>query len=205
MKKSFALLLVALLLIPSALLATSGDMVTYTGAGYTVSYPADWQVLDRDTIDSVIEMVTEGQIEGIDSTTLAQYKAQIEATNMTIVMSKNGGINVNFAAQPIGVELDVDSVVSMFVPQVLSQLGTAMPGFEVLEEGSAYTAGDYTYAMLGGQFELMGRNNIITQLLLPHGTDLYVLTFTVVDGLAPSLEDADAILEAVAASFTVSE
>lgn len=205
MKKLTVFLLLAVLVFPMALTAGAQDveLSLYEGDGFSVGYPTDWIVMDQETIDSVVDLVTSGKIPGMDASSMQNYKAQIEAMNMTVIMADNGGMNFNIIPQNVGQAVTNDDILTQLVPGTLEQYKSVFTGFEVTNEGTKETYGDNEFVVVGGQYTLMNTSMELTQMMYAGGTYIYIITFTVTETAETDLEAAKDIIATIATSFYV--
>lgn len=203
MKKLIALLLMAVLVFPMALVAGAQEteMTLYEGDGFALEYPADWIVMDQKTMDSVVELVTSGKIPGMDASTLQVYMNQIETTNMTMITAADGSMNFNVIPQDLGQSVSNDLILAELVPSVLSQYASTFPDFDIQDKGSKTTYGSNEFVKVGGKYVLMNVPMVLTQLMCSGGTSLYIITFTVTENAVEDMDAANATIEAIAASF----
>ncbi|MCL1963733.1 MAG: hypothetical protein FWF69_01550 [Firmicutes bacterium] len=177
--------------------ALSAELVTYTNPtdGYQIGCPEGWRFLSRDTIDTVLGMVTSGNLSDIDTSTLAQYKAQIEQMDMVIMAGPlNNNINIVYenTVIPFTPSFMVDSV----CPSYVAQYKTIFADLEVLDAGSVVTVGDMDFAHMAIQAVASGTEMRIEQYLYPKGTSLYSLTFSSRGGF-----EMEPVAQEVLASF----
>lgn len=210
MKKKGSLLLALWMLCVSLLACAQGVLAeesaveysTYTNEtqGYSIDYPSNWTLLSKGTINSVMQMVTDGKIPGVDSTMFEAYKAQIEGLDMAMMLAADG-TNINVVGQDLGIEVTNELFAQMVLPTVLDQYPAMFPGIELVDKGSAVTAGEHEFMRIAGSLEMLGVKSQIEQYYTCKGKTMYVLTFTQPE--ASATEDKAEIKEAMLASFAL--
>lgn len=206
MKKLLSLLLAALfMLAPVCAMAADGSYETYENVanGYSIDYPAEWTILSKETLQTTMDALTSGEteIEGMDSSVLEAYKAQIEGMDMVMFMSADGAVNTNINYQAMPMKLTGDLIVSSVYPMVVQQLQAAFADYAPLADPQIEKVGDYEFVLTAGQYTLSGVPCIMMQAYHCSEKNLYTITYTINTSLNPDMEALDAISDAMLASF----
>ena len=198
MNKRLVSLLVSLMLVFCATAGLAEGV--YESDGFNVSYPEGWVLMDKSTIAAVTDMVSGGQIEGIDPAAIAQYAAQIDSMDMVIVMSADSTMNANFIVQAVGMQLTPDMILPQ-APSFLSQYEAAFSGCEVLDPGSVVTYGENEYVQIAIKAQVMGAELVIAQLLCGSETNLHIISITT--RITESFDETvvDAAFDLIASSY----
>lgn len=206
MKKLLSLFLAALvMLVPVYAMAADTSYETYENEanGYSIDYPAEWTILSKETLQTTMDALTSGEteIEGMDSSVLEAYKAQIEGMDMVMFMSADGAVNANINYQAMPMKLTGDLIVSSVYPMVVQQLQAAFADYAPLADPQIEKVGDYEFVLTAGQYTLSGVPCIMMQAYHCSEKNLYTVTYTVNTSLNPDMEALDAISDAMLASF----
>ena len=205
-KKLLTLLLAALFLMaPVCAMAADISYETYENEanGYSIDYPAVWTILSKENLQSTMDALTSGEttIEGMDTSVLEAYKAQIEGLDMVMFMSADGAVNANINYQAMPMKLTSDLIVSSVYPVVVQQLQAAFADYAQLADPQIEKVGDYEFVLTAGQYTLSGMPFIIMQAYHCTDKNLYTITYTINASLNPDMEALDAISDAMLASF----
>ena len=143
----------------------------------------------------------ESKIEGMDTSVLETYKAQIEAMDMVMFMSADGAVNANMVYQAVPMQYTSDILLNQMYPAVLQQFQSMFKDYKELAAPEVETIGGKEFVGTVGQYTLSGMSFIMLQAY--HSTDkaLYTLTYTINTSLNPDMEALDAISSAMLESF----
>jgi hypothetical protein len=207
-KKLVLLLLSALMaLAPVAVMAEAAPEVAYTTYqnetnGYTIDYPEDWTLLSKETVQSVMDSLANGgmQIEGMDTSVLEAYKAQIESMDMAMFMSADSAVGVSIAYQAVPAKIASADILAQY-PAVLEQLQKAYQDYKELAEPKIETVGACEFVTAAGQYSPPGTTIIMLQAYHCTDTTLYTITYTINASKVPDVDALAAISDAMLASF----
>lgn len=215
MKKTMTCLLLVLLLAGccTAVTASTADVTyqTYVNEpfGYQIDYPADWTMLDKDTIDYYMAQLNEQNTSqaGISASAMEAVKAQI--------MQLEDGAYVEFMA-PRGDTVAIvcydypatpsmDYSIESLAPQFIAMYQTMFTDFTLLDSGSEYIVGDADFLKLQFETLLFGQTVRITALYLFQNDRLYSFAATWLNTDPETLQETDDIFETMLASFTLAQ
>ena len=206
MKRTIALI-AALILLGQFALASAAELSPYKALDgkYSVSYPAEWMMLDKDSVADWVEQAASGEITvpGINAEALRQYGESMKNSPLVLFMSPETGDNVNitYVEEPGLAAYTVDVVVQQLGGMLAQQFQAVYGDYEPLDIGSTLQIGDRTFGHTSGTATVNGFKSQQIQLYFLTGGTLYYLTFTfrLVDGELP--EGALQLMHQVAESF----
>jgi hypothetical protein len=214
MKKLCALMVVGLLLaaMPAALASSSSaaemayDTYVNETYGYSVDYPAEWVLLDSDTVGAVLEQLTSGDltIEGITSDALDALKTLMsgDMTGFAEFIDGNGNsFNVTCFTYPT--PASIDSAMELLVPQIIASYQQTFSDITVLDSGSVYTVDDSEFIKAKCMYTIDGMTVLVTPLFLFENDLLFNISFTWVTTGDDEVQALDQIMESVLASFSL--
>lgn len=145
MKKLLSLLLAALVMLaPVCAMAADASYETYGNEanGYSIDYPAEWTILSKETLQSVMDAISSGEkkVKGMDSAVVESYNAQIQQMDMAMFMSEDGAINSNVTYMAVPEKYSGDVIISSVYPVVLQQVKSAYLDYEAIGDHSNSSA-----------------------------------------------------------------
>lgn len=209
MKKNLISIVLAavLAMLPLAGLMEATEYSEYVNEsmGFSIYYPDTWYPMDKETIDEMMDMASNGEIPGIDPSMIQPFEAQIKSTDIAMFISEDGAMTYNVTYVDLGAEVTYEDLIAYLLPETAKSYATMMEDFQIVEAGAIDQAGDNTFAIMAGSYTMNGVTMIMTQLFHLDENVVYMITFTVgaVDGV--DLGAADIILQEIAASFSVAE
>jgi len=153
--------------------------------GYQISYPSDWTILNRETIDMLLGLAVDGNIPGIDGAVLGQYAAQIEQLDVVMFITPSGD-TPTIGYEDAGIPLSPNLIQTLVCPQMIAQYEAMFDQVEVLDPGSIVTIGDNEFVFMSIKATIMGTQMQIDIYSYSHGNLLYSLGFTADD---PTTQD----------------
>lgn len=180
MKKMLSVLLALSLLLccVPALAEEAAEYAPYTDptGHYSLEYPADYLLLDAETIDALIAAMESGEIDvGFD---FSAYASMLKESSLTIFMDPFTGNNINVVIMDLGAHLSADILVQLSIPATREQYKTMMPGAVYDDEGSVKTINGTDFAHLALQYPQNGVTVYMEQYVVCVGNLMYNLTFT---------------------------
>jgi len=203
MKKTWALVLAALLLSVSFTAAAGAEFLVYENAtdGYRISYPADWTLASRENIAVILDKAEKGELPGIDTSAMAGYKEQIDAFDMMICAAPDRSVNFNIYYEDVGFAASDDLIIEELCPQRLGQMSNMLGEIYIYEDGDVLTAGDVTYVYIAFGAVANGDEILMSQMYYMNGTTMYTFTYTCFLDLIVDFDAIDALTAQIAASF----
>lgn len=173
MKKllSYVLILVFLLSF-SGISETELTHYTHPDYGCSFSYPADWVVLDTETIQSLFEQSRLKEILKTDDVSV--YQQQIATNKMAMFVNYNND-NFNIVATPMRIPLPAQSVIDYILPDLINQFSSVYNGIRFINKGDILEIGGKEYAYI--QYTLQ-EETVSTQYYCCENGKIYTLTFT---------------------------
>lgn len=187
MKKILSVLMaLALLVLPVLSMAEAAEELeavyetyTHTDDQYTIMYPSNWTLLNKENIQSMLEAIDSLGDEEL-SQMIAVYGSQMEQTDMVMMLNETGMTNINIVCQYVGMRA-TDEVLLSLAPTLVSQLGSAFEGIEFVNEGSLVELNGVNALMVEYAYELSGTAMQGAQVYVPGAENLYIFTFTCSD------------------------
>ena len=209
MRKGLSLLIAMLMiLVPALAVAEEAADMTYTTYknptnGYAIDYPESWTLVSKETMQSVMDSIAGGEtkIDGLDSSKLEAYKAQIESMDMVMFISPDGAVNANVTYQAVPAKIASEQILKQVCPLVKQQFEGVFQNYKEMANPQAVTVGDLEYVETAGQYTLSGAGFIMLQAYYCTDSALYTVTYTIDDSMNPDKEAIDAISTAMLASF----
>ncbi len=194
MKKVLSVLLVLCMLLPVAALAESVDYTHEGEPAYSLTLPADWVVISKETADSLLSL----GLEALGDDQLAQYATLAQQMDMVYILSADGSKNINVIAQQLGVEVEAAQLYELLSAALVAQLQQQLPGISFISEGEVVTLGENEMVRMLYSAEIGGQPMSFSQYLVPCGE--YMLTVTATVG--GTMDDATlASLDAIIATL----
>jgi hypothetical protein len=212
MKKICALMVVGLLLaaMPAAFAGSSPAAETQYNTygnetyGYSVDYPAEWTLLDSDTVGDVMELLTSGELtfEGITPDALEALKTMIsgDMTGFTEFVDRNGN-NFNVTCFTFPTLASIDAAKEILVPQIITGYQQMYSDMAVLDDGSVYTVDDREFIKVKCMYTIDGMTVLVTPFFHFENDLLFNIIFTWVTTGDEETKALDQIMESVIASF----
>ncbi len=180
MKKALSILLALSLLLccAPALAEEAAEYTPYTDptGHYSLEYPADYLLLDAETIDALISAMESGEIDiGFDFST---YGPMLKESNLTLFVDPFTGNNVNVVIMDLGAHLSAEILVQLSIPATREQYKTMMPDAVYDDEGSVKTINGTDFAHLALRYPQNGVSVYMEQYVVCVGSLMYNLTFT---------------------------
>lgn len=215
MKKTFACILSAMLLLTwsFALAETTetaeSEYATYTNAyyNYTIDYPADWFVLDSETIKDIMKNITSGDVPA-DAFT-AEAITMLDATfsqaadgDIVEFMDRNGS-NFNVTCFEFPTLASIELVNYVFSPQIVTMYTNMIAGIEFLDSGSIYQLDGRDFIHIKCQYIMNGIPLTLSSLYYFDNGMVYNFSFTWSAGDEAYNETFQQIMEHALASFTL--
>lgn len=201
MRKFLCLLMAVMMLLSCTALAETATetevettLYTHPTLGYSMNLPTDWILLDSETVDTLVDTMKSGEAGTLDDATLAQYTAQIDATNMMIALSPDQTSNVNVVAQDLGVTFSAGIVVEQLCPALVAQYQSLFADCAFDDPGSVVIYNDTDYARVSATYTTADLYMRMHQYIVIENNIMYCITFSnAADDAAMSSEDMSAI------------
>lgn len=201
MRKFICLLTALMMLLTCTALAETAtetpvetELYTHPTFGYSLEVPSDWILLDNETIGTIVDTMKDGQAGTLDDATLAQYAAQIDATNMMMALSPDLTTNINVVAQDLGATFSANVVADELCPSLVSQYQALFADCVFDDPGSVVIYNDTDYARVSATYSLAGAYLRMHQYIVIENNIMYCLTFTATAAdAAMTTEDMSAI------------
>lgn len=174
------LLLMAVCLASCATSLAEMDVYANPTNGYQISYPANWTILNRETIDAIMKLVMGGHIPGIDGSVLEQYSAQIQQMDAVMFITPSGDMSA-IIYEDAHIPLMSTLLKTMVCPQVIAQYRLMFDEIEVLDPGSILQIGDNEFVFLSMVVSPMGEKTQIDLYLYSQGKVVYTMAFSAED------------------------
>lgn len=203
MKRLLTVLLLLALAVPAIALADSDEWTAYTHPddGYQISYPSDWTMADKDTIEKILDDATAEGIRGMDTSVLESSRDSILNDGLTLFIAPGNGLNFNIQYQDMGQEFSAQQLVEAVCPSIIEHFQSMFSDMEVLVPGDVMIAGDVEYAYVFIRLQTNGEQTLLSQTYTMRGTELYIITYTLFPERGLDVEAADALTYQIAASF----
>lgn len=208
MKKWSHLFLVTLLILSSmgaaqTALAETNTYVNPTD-GYQIAYPAEWTMLDRSTIDDILQIAAEGKIPGLDVSSIQGFKEQMDSFDVAVfIVPGEAVITVEYTdlgSEAAIVDGDILKLIELLCPDTIQQYESALGNVDVIDAGSIAAFGEREFVTMSLTYELMNTPMSVNFYNYLSGTTLYVITVSyAVTGAAP--KGLDTHLEDMLLSF----
>ncbi len=208
MKKTSALI-ACLLLILQVAGAGAHDMLPYTepNGAYRLSYPADWVVVDQESIAILQEDMASGKLptKGALADMINQNQRFTYETPTTVFGEIGTGIKLIITCEenPSYAGLSLEAFLAQIVGPLAEQLQQRNRNIEFLDPGSVLSIGENTFSHLSGIVPIDGVTCQQEQYHYLKGSLMFCLTFNhqLEEGRLP--DSAQALMNQMLASFEV--
>lgn len=179
MKKALSVMLtLTLLLCCMPALAEETEYIPYTEptGQFSLEYPADYLLLDDETVDALFSAVEDEEIDfGFDFST---YAAAIRESNTVYFLNLLNGSNFNVVFQDLGGHLSANLMMLMIYPSLVEQYKTIFPTAVFDDEGSILTVNGVDFVRLALRYLQDDVTVHMEQYGVCMGNFLYYFTFS---------------------------
>lgn len=206
MKKVIALLLGLMMLCQFALVSAE-EMSNYRelNGKYQISYPSTWVMIDKESIVSIVEKISSGDvvIEGMNAEAVKQSEQAMSSSPLVLFMAPTGmdNMNITYVENPGFAGFTVREFIQQAGELMVQQFQSVYSDYETVDPGSIVTIGEKTFGRISNTATMNGGKSQQSQFYFLDGPTMYYLTFTfrLVDGKLP--EGAEELMHQIAESF----
>lgn len=169
MKKLLLIVLVLLMILPTAALATP---YTHDTIAYSIEFPEGWTVLSRETAGTLMQT----GLEELDNDTLNSMLATVEQSDIVIALAPDFQTNINIIVNqsPKAAAEDYKQNEASIVQGLSSQI----PNLEMLGEGQIHKLDNGSFFELAYQTDFAGQMQQFHQYYIHSDSHLYIVTLT---------------------------